>query len=316
MTTEDDKYKEYMPPDDEAELSGQEVSEPIDVPGQEPKRDVVFKLDVQIPAKAYLKPIRGRVSSKFNIIMNVLLAIDICMMLALAIIAPPKHKTWWIVLLCLFTAYIIFMEIFIRNRRKKEYLKLVAARENEVVYTFYADGVNVKNPNIEGNLLYENAEYYAETKDFFVIVFQLSRNVIIEKSQCSEWQLEFLRNVVSEKNQKAIEKKALISGLIKMILMIAYIAMLSYSVVQIARIRKVMNSYEYTTEYEYTTYDSFIDCVGAGTIKDVAIYEDRFIEYTFFGRGYDERYYTSYDGDISVLTMILDSRYVNWKIVK
>ena len=70
--------------------------------------------------------------------------------------------------------------------------------------------------------------------------------------------------------------------------------------------------YSYGSRYPKTTYESFLACLDAGTVKDVEIIHNRYAEYTFTGRGTDERLYTIIEGDFRILTDLLDAKGVEW----
>ena len=143
-----------------------------------------------------------------------------------------------------------------------------------------------------------------------MIVFPFNKAINIEKSQCNEEQLAFFRNIVPEGNQKKTEKETAKKFFAISFLMVLYTVLLAVIIV----VRVNTNARAYNPEYLETTYISFEACLDAGTVKDIVIINNKFIEYTFIGRGEDERYYTVYSGDdIDQLTEKLDSLDVSWK---
>lgn len=284
--------------------------EPSEANAEEDK--VIFELSYTLPESVYVKPVYGKVSSIYRIAMNIIMPILFVEVLVLMILSRGEGRAWWGMVLALVVFYEVVMLIIMPTRRKKLYKKISEAGENQLTYTFYSNSVKYKNPSLEAVMLYDTAEFYAEDSERIIVVFPFNRRICAIKSECTEEQIDYIRNIVPESHHEEALKKTKRKCLIKIIAFSVYIVLLAVSVYQTVRVRSQMSSYEYNTKYESTTYESFINCVSVGSIKDVVIYEDRYVEYTFTGYEEDERFYTCYDGDMSVLTMILDSYGVNW----
>lgn len=276
--------------------------------------DEIFKLDIKVPEECYIKKTFGRVTSMYLKFYNLMFTVLIIETIALIVISVPALKVWWSLLLAAIVFYAVVTYVLGPIGRKKQYAEIANAGEDEFTYIFYGDYVHIKNASIEANLQYDTAQYYAENDANFILVFPMNRNIVIRKDMCTEEQLEFLRNVVPEKNQTEAQNKSHKSYLIRIIVGTVYGLMLAVCISYNLRIRESMSGYEYTTKYENTSYISFMDCVGNGTVKDIVIYEGRYVEYTFTGYSEDVRYYTTYDGDMSVLKTIFEAYGVNWQI--
>lgn len=121
--------------------------------------------------------------------------------------------------------------------------------------------------------------------------------------------LAFFRSIVPEENQKKTEKKTAKKFIVSTALSILYIVLLAVMIVL-----RINQNARYYPKYVETTYISFEDCLYAGLVDDIVIIDNKYIEYTYTGRGEDERYYTVYSGDdIDLFTEILDGMCVNWK---
>lgn len=142
-----------------------------------------------------------------------------------------------------------------------------------------------------------------------MIIFPFNRKVIIDKKQCDEEKLAFFRNIVSEKNQKKTEKKTSIKFFLSSAIIVFYAVLFAV----IIAIHVNINAHSYNPEYPNTTYVSFEACLNAGTVKDIVIIQNKYVEYTFTGNEEDEKYFTVYSGDIDQLTEKLDNADVNWK---
>ncbi len=276
----------------------------------------MFELEYEIPESRYVKPVYGKVTAKYNIVRNIMLGIIVAEAIALVIFSMDRDRIWNIAFLIILLFLVGITYVVAPILRKKNYKKLHAAGEDRIKYTFFRDHVHLKNPTVEADLMYSTAEFYAENADNLVIVFPFNRGVSVIKSKCSETQLDFLRSIVPVDHQKAIEKKSKRKCTVKIILLAISILVMVLDLAMHIRVSMIMNSYVHTTEYEYTTYSSFVDCVAAGTIEDVVIYEDLYLEYTFTGRGEDERYFTSYEGDMDACIDILERYGVNWEYAK
>ena len=70
----------------------------------------------------------------------------------------------------------------------------------------------------------------------------------------------------------------------------------------------------YGSPYTKTTYSSFLSCLISGSLTDIEIINNRFVEYTFTGNGRNERLYTVVEeDDLSTLTETLNGLGADWK---
>lgn len=278
--------------------------------GDEIEKEIVYEFDTCISKDSYIKPLYGKISRKYIILRRILTLLMMVEVTALIILNESYLKTLWeIVLICIFI-FCVLGRILPRINTIKQYEKIHAAKEDSFTYTFYTDHAKVKSPTVEAALKYDTAEFLAENDKRLMIVFPFNRAISIEKSQCDEEQLAFFRSIVPEENQKKTAKATSKKQLAVTALMVLYTVLLAV----VIAVRVNTNARAYYPEYLETTYISFEACLDAGTVKDIVIINNKFIEYTFIGRGEDERYYTVYSGDdIDRLTEKLDSIDVSWK---
>ncbi len=274
-----------------------------------PEKEAVYKLDMYVSDPDYLKPLFGKHSRRhYLMIQLVIIVLVIESFLLLSLDHSSARFAWCVIpLAILIRSIIIFC---ISPRKRKEYCeKLKTAGEDHFAYTFYDDCVKIVTVSAEAVLQYDSAEFYAEDNDRLTVNFQFGRAIHIYKGQCNEDELEFIRGIVPEDKQKKAAQKTIRSFILRLILLIFCAALLG-SV--IAFERKVNNRYH--PEYANTTYVSFEACLKAGTISDVVIIEDKYVEYTYTGKGQQTRYYTVYDGDdIDELIAELNEYNTNWK---
>lgn len=278
--------------------------------GDEIEKESVYEFDTCISKESYLKPLYGKISRKYIILRRILLLLTMVEVTALIILDKTSTRLWWIILLIIIFIFCVLGRILRRINTIKQYEKIHAAKEDRFSYTFYNDHAKVKSPTVEATLNYDTAEFIAENNERLVIVFPFNRAINIEKSQCDEEQLAFFRSIVPEENRKKAEKKAAKNLFAGTSLLVLYTVLLAVVIVM----RVNINARAYYPEYPETTYISFEACLDAGTVKDIVIKNNKFIEYTFIGRGEDERYYTVYSGaDIDQLTKKLDNLDLSWK---
>ena len=274
------------------------------------EKEIVYELETCVPKDSYIKPIYGKISRKYKNLNRILSLLIMAEALALAILDKSSLRIAWIILLAADFFINVFNPILLRKNTIKQYEKIHAAKEDCITYTFYNDCVKGKGPTVEATFNYETAEFLVENSERLIIVFPFNRTISIEKSQCDEEMLAFIRKTVPKENQKKSEKEAARSWLVKSSLSVLCTAL--FAVIIAMRIN--LNARAYSSEYIETTYTSFEACLYVGTVKDIVIIDDKYVEYTYTGRGEEERYYTVYSGDdINLFTEILDGMCVNWK---
>lgn len=274
------------------------------------EKEIVYKFDTCISKDGYVKPIYGKISRKHIVPRRILLLLMICEITALIILDKSYVRILWIILLIFIFIFRVLGRILLRINAVKQYEKIHAAKEDCFSYTFYNDYAKIKSPTVEVTLNYDKAEFLAEDDEQMMIVFPFNEVINIEKGQYDEEQLAFFRNIVPEENQKKTEKETAKKFFAITSLMVLYTVLLAVMII----VRVNINARAYYPEYIETTYISFEACLDAGTVKDIVIINNKFIEYTFIGRGEDERYYTVYLGDdIDKLTEKFDSLDVNWE---
>lgn len=274
------------------------------------EKEIVYEFDTCISKDSYIKPLYGKISRKHIIPRRILTLLMMGEVTALIILDKFSVRTLWIILLIFIFIFCVLIHILLRINTIKQYEKIHAAKEDRLSYTFYNDRAKIKSPTVEATLNYDTAEFLVENDERLMIVFPFNNSINIEKRQCNEEQLAFFRNIVPEENQKKTEKKTAKNFFAITSLMVLYTVLLAVMIV----VRVNTNARAYNPEYLETTYISFEACLDAGTVEDIVIINNRFIEYTYIGRGEDERYYTVYSGDdIDRLTEKIDSLDVSWK---
>lgn len=278
--------------------------------GDEIEKEIVYEFETCISKDSYIKPLYGKISRKHIIPRRILTLLMMGEVTALIILEKSSVRIVWIMLLiCIFISDVL-SRILLRRNTIKQYEKIHAAKEDSFTYTFYNDCAKIKSPTVEATLNYDTAEFIAENDKRLMIVFPFNNAINIEKSQCDEEMLAFFRSIVPEENQKKTAKETTKKLFAVTALMVLYTVFLAVVIV----VRVSTNARAYYPEYPETTYISFEACLNAGTVEDIVIINNKYIEYTFFGRGEDERYYTVYSGDdIDQLTEKLDSLDVSWK---
>ena len=122
-------------------------------------------------------------------------------MLALSVLDQKSAGTWSTLLLFIAFLYILVL-VILPLKAKKRYLKIHAAGEDRIAYTFYADSVRLKSPTAEALLEYSKAEYYMENDRILMICFSLGRRVTIDKQNCDAEQLAFFKAIVPHERQQ------------------------------------------------------------------------------------------------------------------
>lgn len=300
------EYEKYGPKaESEGNSESADACAPIDVPGAQ--KEIIFQVEMQDPEYGHVKPVYGAVSSKFKIVLNILYAIFGLETIAIAILEPGSLGIAYCIAAGIVIGAFLLIYVVMPGRRKKTYKQMQAAGELDHRYTFYQDCVNVKGKIGEATLKYDTAQYYAENAYAMVVVFQFGKSIVLDKSKCSDEQLKFIRSVVPESSLKAAQSKSLRKMITRVVVVVIAICLLSTTIYTYA------TNYPIHTEYAATTYVSFSGCVKEGNIKDVVIIQKKYVEYTFTGRGNEERYYTVLDGSLDELIDMLDKYDVNWE---
>ena len=276
----------------------------------EVEKEIIYEFDTCISKDHFINPLYGKISRKHIILRHIVTLVMIGEIIALIILDETFFKILWALFLILIFIFVFFDGILQRISLIKQYETIHAAKEDCFTYTFYDDRVKVKSLTAEVILNYDTAEFIAENDKRMMIVFPFNRWINLEKSQYNEEQLAFFRNIVPKENQKKIEKKTAKRLFVLSIFMALLPVVLAVFIAETV----ITNAHAYYPEYAATTYVSFEACLNAGTIEDIVIINNEFIEYTYIGRGEPERYYTVYSGDdIDKLTEKFDSLGVSWK---
>lgn len=275
------------------------------------ENEVLYEFEMRNSKDSYIKPLYGKISKKFRIFNRIMAVVFVAEVIAMIIVGRSASlRADWIIILFVFIFIFVLMPFLQRLASIKHYEKIHAAEEDRISYAFYNDRVKLKSPTVEAELKYDTAEFLAENSKRLMITFSFKRVVCIEKDQCNEEILAFLRGIVPAENQKKTEKKALVRNLIVSVAILLYTVLLAVLIVRQINIK----ANTYYPQYPETTYESFEACLDYGLVKDVVIIKDEYIEYTFTGRGEDEQYYTVYpDDDIDWLTDKLNALDVDWK---
>lgn len=269
-------------------------------------KEILYQFDMCNPESCYTKPLYGKKSAKYAILINILYWLMAIEGIILMILDRSASRIWW----GLIPLFVIIYSVAVPHKRRKDYEKIHAAMEDCHFYTFYNDCVKVKGQTVEATFKYDTAEYYMEDAERFVITFPFGRAIAFDKKQCGEEKLKFFRSLVPEDNQKKSEKKNAQKLFVRFAALTLYAIFLTVTLARYVYI----NKYYYVSEYQNTTYESFEVCLNAGTITDVVIINDKYIEYTYTGHREDERYSTVCPGDIEQLIEKLEHANVNWKI--
>lgn len=278
--------------------------------GDDLENEVLYEFDMCNSRESYIKPSYLNNSRKYVILFNIMAAIIAVELIVLLIIDRSSSKTLWMILLFVVILNFVFFPILQHNNIKKLYKKIHEANEDHKSYVFYKNRVRVKTPTAESTLAYDTAESFTENNDRLIIVFSLNRAISIEKEQCDEEMLGFLRSIVPDEKQKKTVKKNTVKSLLISAVLVFCAANLAAAIVQNAN----LNASYYYSKYPKSTYESFNSCLEYGLVEDVVIIKNEYIEYTFTGRGKDEKYFTVYPGDdIDLLTNKLNALDVDWK---
>lgn len=270
---------------------------------QAPEKEIIYTFEACHPEQrdtktAFVKPARlPLLLGKF------LIPVVMAEMLVLSVLDQKDAGTWSVLLICIAFLY-VFVLVILPQKAKKRYLKIHAAGEDRIAYTFYADSVRLKSPTAEALLEYSKAEYYMENDRFLMICFTLGRRVTIDKQNCDAEQLAFFKAIVPLERQRKKEKTAAISGWLSFTAVILYIFLLACEIKLSANPRTNSGA----SQYPSSTYESFVGCLKDGHVKDVVV-KEHYLEYTFTGHSEDERFSAYYNGDLSELKGLIENAY-------
>lgn len=276
------------------------------------EKEIICQFDFRKPEYFYTKPLYSdhlKIHFLIYKILSIICVIVVIVFILMLIFNPVSTFYSALVIPVLLLAYTVKDRIITPLLVKKGYKKIHAENEDLVTYTFYSDSVNIKSPTLNTTYNYSKAERYMEDSKRIALIFALNRHISVEKSLCTEEQLNFIRNIVPEEKQKKYRKKSSIMLIICILLYCVAIFYIGSSILKIYDI----NKNTYYLEYPKTTYESFEKCLDNGTIKDVLIIKDEFVEYTYTGHDKDERYYTVCSKNIKKLKTKLDNNDISWK---
>ena len=273
------------------------------------EKEIVYAFDMRNPESSYTKPIFGKRSRIILLLLFIALLVIAVESVVLMAIDRSSLRVFWLIvpIMIAFDSAKVFL--ILPHNRRKHYKKVHAENEDFYSYTFYTDCVKIQSASVDAVLDYDSAEYYAEDADRLRIVFSLGRSIDIDKTQCNEEKLAFFRNIVSKESQKKFQKNSCKKLIIHLIVAIFVAVMYAFQIAEIVN----TNKHAYYPEYQNTTYESFEACLNEGTIKDVVIINDKYVEYTFINYTGDERYYTVCPDEIEHLIQKLDDADVNWE---
>ncbi len=273
------------------------------------EKKIVYEFEMNNPKSSYIKPLYGKKSRKYVVAEQVLAFIIAVECVAIMCFDYGYSRYLWGIITLLIILNWVGRFLVMPYKRKKLYEKIHTQKEDCFSYIFYEDCVRIKNPTIEATLNYDTAEYYAEDDERLAIIFSFNRTITIDKKQCDEEKLIFFRKLVPEENQKKSEKKTSIKFAVRTLFVVLYAIVLA--VLLGIFIHEDKN--RYIPEYQCTTYESFETCLEQGTIKDVVIVKNKYVEYTYTGRMEEERYYTVCSDSITDLIQKMDNADVNWE---
>lgn len=275
--------------------------------GDLPEKEVIYQFDMVEPESFYTKPILRKHAKIIFFLANIVILIIIIESIILFLLDNYSMIWSFIPFFCAFN--VIETLLINPKKRKKNYRKIHAENEDFYSYKFYDDRVNVKTPTMEATFKYDTAERYFENDELLMIQFSLKRGFIIDKKQCTDEQIDFIKNIVPKSKQAAVEKKFYI----KFIPLISFFIVIAILFGRSIGYHNHVNKNTYYLTYAGTTYASFVACLEHGTVDDVLIINDTYIEYTFTGHDKDERYYTVCSGDIEDLIRMMNDKYVYWE---
>ncbi len=273
------------------------------------EKEIVYAFEMRDPESSYLKPLYGKHSRKFLVLTLIAMLVLVVESVIMIVIDHSSSRLLWLLIPIFYAFYAVKAFLILPHKRRKYYEKVCEQNEDLLAYTFYTDCVKIQSSSTETVYQYDSAEYYAEDAERLRIVFALDRMIDIDKSQCDEEKLAFFRTIPSDESQKKARKKTFQSWVICLVALMIIAIFVAFEIAEQVHI----NQNAYYPEYQNTTYESFEACLSEGTIKDVVIINDKYVEYTFMNYTGDERYYTVCPGEIEHLIQKLDDADVNWE---
>ena len=274
-----------------------------------PEKEILYQIDIVQPESFYTKPLLGKKAKIRFFAIQLLICIIIIESIIMVFLDRTLSRLIWMTVPVVCIIHAVKTLFIKRKKRKEAYEKVLAENENHYSYTFYTDYVNVKTPSLEDNFKYSTAEGYVENEETMTIIFSLNRGFTLDKKQCSQELIDFIKGLVPIEKQKKINKKSKLKHIIA-VSVIALVAILhGCTIVGLSYIR----NNTYYLKSPGSTYESFLACLEHGTVDDVLIIKDRYVEYTYTGREEDKRYYTICSEDINELIEYLNYYDVTWK---
>lgn len=137
--------------------------------------------------------------------------IMICIMFLLLAVVGVTSQDWLMAIVAVLAAglFYFYMEWSINSRIKKAYKASQATHSMESTYAFYDNQYGVLlDTGGEMHVLYESLYEIHEADKAFYILTAPNQGMIIDKSSCTQEQLEFIRNIpVPEKPVDPIIKR-------------------------------------------------------------------------------------------------------------
>ena len=197
----------------------QEHIRKVPVPQQE--KEIICQFNFRKPKYFYTKPIYSNHLKKLFLIfkiLSIICTIAIIVLFLMLIFNPVSSFYSMLVIPVLLLAYTVKDCIITPLLMRKKYKKVHAENEDLITYIFYSDSVNIKTPTLNTTCNYSKVDHYMEDSKRLALFFALGRNLAVEKSSCTEEQLNFIRNIVPEEKQKKYKKKSSIMLIIYILL--------------------------------------------------------------------------------------------------
>lgn len=280
-----------------------------DIMNDTAEKEIVYQFDILEPESFYTKPALGKRAKIQYMLIQIICLTAVIETIVLMCMDHSSSKFIWLIVPTVYVFHGIKTLLIAPKKRKKNYKKIHDENEDLYSYTFYTDCVNVKTQTMEATFKYDSAEGYLENEEQLIVFFSLKRGFTIDKNQCTEEYINFIKNFVPKDKQKKIEKKNAKIFIFRLSVLVILAIILGGFI----GIHHYVSKNTYYLKYPNTTYESFLACLEYGTIDDVLIINDKYIEYTFTGRDEDEKYYTVCSNDIDHLIRTLNDEDVSWE---
>lgn len=109
---------------------------------------------------------------------------------------------------CMFALILVLRQIIQPKRLKAAYQILQNNGECHSIYRFYDHYVCRGNVTGMTKIPYEQIGVIKEAKDLLILYVPINKVLIIEKEKCSEQQLTFIRNSLSEESKRKYQKSS------------------------------------------------------------------------------------------------------------